>query len=500
MPSVIEQCHIDSSFSVLFLEFERNDMATSTLTTNDCDRKVGCPYAVAIEDDEQSQQSVDLLNQAKKSCPAFKDECPFSHAKSPEDLRQALSKVPPSHYKETYFKKALVHLHTIGPNVDKPEFQLKECPVASYISAHSSPTFAKAMEELSLAGIMSRMIRDMGDQEEEEEEGIDDFVSKIGDETDVTTLQSGEGSNENSGKLLLSLAFKTGTSVAHKAAEDVHFVKNFVKGKIDRNLYADMILGLAFVYSKLEDLLDAHAPNTFPSCHFPFELNRRNALKEDLEFWYGCDIPKLAMSPATRDYLDHLDCIAERKPLLLLSHAYTRYLGDLSGGKVLARVARRALNLDKDNGLAFYNFENVVSAKLFKDKYREALDRLKVSANDIQDLVHEANIAFLLNMRLFEELDVKANVPGSQVRCLKETLSWIDEIKPSSPTSSKEECPFLVKKNESKPLNGDKAHGRCPWPFVFFHDPIQGFRDYQTWIVFGLALAWMWSYLQHNLV
>jgi heme oxygenase (biliverdin-producing, ferredoxin) len=464
------------------------------------DRKVGCPYAVAIEDDEQSQQSVDLLNQAKKSCPAFKDECPFSHAKSPEDLRQALSKVPPSHFTETYFQKALAHLHTIGPSVDKPEFQVKECPVANYITADSSTTFTRAMEQLSLAGIMSRMIRDLDDQEEEEEEEANgDPDMKIGNESEITVIESSDESRQTSGKLLLSQAFKTGTSLAHKAAEDVHFVKNFVKGKIDRNLYADMILGLAFVYNKLEDLLEVHAPHNFPSCHFPRELNRRSALKEDLEFWHGSDVSQLTMSPATRDYLDHLDLIAERKPLMLLSHAYTRYLGDLSGGKVLARVARRALHLDKDNGLAFYSFENIISAKLFKDKYRQALDRLEVSASEIQDLVREANIAFLLNMRLFEELDVKANVPGSRIRSLQETLSWIDEIKSSVPKSSKEECPFLVKKSQTLSLPEDKARGRCPWPFVFFHDPTQGLKDYQTWVVLGLALAWIWSNLQNKL-
>jgi hypothetical protein len=39
-------------------------------------------------------------------------------------------------------------------------------------------------------------------------------------------------------------------------------------------------------------------------------------------------------------------------------------------------------------------------------------------------LVAEANIAFALNMRLFEELDVLANVPGATVRPLSEALRY----------------------------------------------------------------------------
>mmetsp|Transcript_25325 Transcript_25325/g.37511 ORF Transcript_25325/g.37511 Transcript_25325/m.37511 type:complete len:89 (+) Transcript_25325:441-707(+) len=77
---------------------------------------------------------------------------------------------------------------------------------------------------------------------------------------------------------------------------------------------------------------------SFHLCIFQKELSRTEALKED-----GLDGIKGA-SPATLDYIRRIEYIAEVEPLLLLSHAYTRYLGDLSGGKVLARVVKRALH------------------------------------------------------------------------------------------------------------------------------------------------------------
>lgn len=32
---------------------------------------------------------------------------------------------------------------------------------------------------------------------------------------------------------------------------------------------------------------------------------------------------------------------------------------------------------------------------------------------------------------------------------------------------------------------------RCPWPFVFFHDPTQGIYDWQTWAAVSVAIAYI---------
>ena len=88
------------------------------------------------------------------------------------------------------------------------------------------------------------------------------------------------------------------------------------------------------------------------------------------------------------------------EPLLLVSHTYTQYLNDMSRGKVLARIARRALHLGSrgHGGLRFYCFKAIRSAKLFKDRYRAALDALVLAPPQVGRLVAEANVAFALNM------------------------------------------------------------------------------------------------------
>jgi len=238
--------------------------------------------------------------------------------------------------------------------------------------------------------------------------------------------------------------------------------------------------------------------------------------------------------------MDRLAYIAKKEPILLLSHAYTRYLGDLSGGTVLARVARKALNLQsistecdaEEDGLRFYHFAKIPSAKLFKDNYRTALDALpNLDSNMIERLVAEANVAFVLNMRIFEELDVLACIKGAEVRPLEEAVVYytdcvylqderrqslmngIMEAEVGDPVEEVVEakCPFgfvgpdphetyhhehIPKADHEIVETIKKATGRCPWPFVFFHDPIMGMQDYQTWIVIALISCWIWNLQQ----
>jgi len=287
-------------------------------------------------------------------------------------------------------------------------------------------------------------------------------------------------------------------------------------------MYALFVAQLFHVYRHLEAALEEHARVHFAECHFPNELNRSEALKEDMDFWQGSNVEP-PISPATQDYLDRLDQVAKERPLLLLAHAYTRYLGDLSGGKILARVAKRALNLDKGDdglteGLAFYDFPLLRgSVKAFKDKYRQALNDLQFNDTDeaVHAIVQEANVAFLLNMRLFEELDVKSSVPGASVRPIEQVYSHaakVDSNRDSRKEGADEKipspCPFvnsngasgvpnLHHHHDSSSLHGERKQEhhtkQCPWPFILLHDPITGMKQWQTWLTIGLIVTYIYQ-------
>jgi heme oxygenase len=204
----------------------------------------------------------------------------------------------------------------------------------------------------------------------------------------------------------LATQLREGTSKAHSMAENVSFVKSFLSGVIDKTSYTAMLSNLYFVYLSMEEAMEKNKEHScIKPIYFP-ELNRTESLKEDLNFYYGEGwINKLTPSPATQEYVQRISEISEKKPELLVAHAYTRYLGDLSGGQILKKIAQRAMNLQSTKGLAFYEFNTISDEVLFKHNYKTALDSLPISPESMDQIVAEANVSFNLNMKMFQELE-----------------------------------------------------------------------------------------------
>ena len=221
--------------------------------------------------------------------------------------------------------------------------------------------------------------------------------------------------------LPLSRQLKEGTKTIHKAAENVHFVREFIKGRCPRDVYAMMIRDLYHVYRALEANAEACASDpSFGPIHAPYELGRTAALEADMAALFGPGWrtdERCRPSAAATAYVARLDEVAATSPALLVAHSYTRYLGDLSGGRVLMRIARKLLGLDgsSHDGVRFYVFERVPDAKAFKAQYRERLDALSLPPGEAQRIVAEAERAFELNIGLFHELDrhLPARQPAS---------------------------------------------------------------------------------------
>jgi heme oxygenase len=142
------------------------------------------------------------------------------------------------------------------------------------------------------------------------------------------------------------------------------------------------------------------APIAFP------QLNRREALEQDLAFYFGADWKsQIQPSPSAAAYVARIHAVAQQSPELLVGHHYTRYLGDLSGGQILKNIAQKAMNLGDSDGLHFYEFAAIDDEKAFKGIYRSAMDTLPIDQPTADRIVEEANEAFHLNMNMFKELE-----------------------------------------------------------------------------------------------
>lgn len=199
----------------------------------------------------------------------------------------------------------------------------------------------------------------------------------------------------------LSAAMRLGSRAEHEQAEESPFVADLLAGRVGAQGYAEYLLRLRGVYDALETVVRAHADDpAVAAVHDPV-LERVPALDADLDHWLP-DGPRTVASPALAAYRERLEAARAWGPLIA-AHHYTRYLGDLSGGRAIGRVVDDTFGLG-GRGIAFYDFPAIPRPKPYKDAYRARLDALDLSPEETTRVVDEVRTAFRLNHGLFAEL------------------------------------------------------------------------------------------------
>jgi heme oxygenase len=127
--------------------------------------------------------------------------------------------------------------------------------------------------------------------------------------------------------------------------------------------------------------------------NFPFieKLSRLKSIESDLMHFVGENWPKwtqLARSEATTVWERRIEnLIAQSNHAALLSHLYTRYMGDLSGGQIFRKKISKMYGLPEKvdgsiDGLEFYTFREVHDVKQVKEQF-------KTNLNNLDNLVNE---------------------------------------------------------------------------------------------------------------
>lgn len=204
----------------------------------------------------------------------------------------------------------------------------------------------------------------------------------------------------------LSTKLREGTKKAHTMAENMGFVRCFLRGVVEKNSYRKLVANFYFAYTAMEEELERHQHHPVVSkVYFP-ALHRKATLEQDLAFYFGPTWrEQIAATTAGQAYVDRIREVSNTQPELLIGHSYTRYMGDLSGGQILKGIAERAMSLTDGQGTAFYEFDQIPDEKAFKAAYRESLDSAPVDETMADRIVAEANDAFGLNMDMFQELE-----------------------------------------------------------------------------------------------
>ncbi|CAN9510493.1 unnamed protein product [Ophioblennius macclurei] len=213
----------------------------------------------------------------------------------------------------------------------------------------------------------------------------------------------------------LSEQIKKVTKDSHVRAENTELMMSFQRGNVTLSQYKLLLCSLYKIYQALEEELDRNCehPSVAP-IYFPAELERLESIEKDLEFFYGQEWRKKVVVPAaTERYCHRLKQIGKENPEFLVAHAYTRYLGDLSGGQVLGRIAQKSMGLKNSEGLSFFAFPGVSSPNLFKQLYRSRMNSIELTEEERNGVLEEAVRAFEFNIQVFDDLQKMLSVTES---------------------------------------------------------------------------------------
>ncbi|KAM4634602.1 heme oxygenase 1a [Polymixia lowei] len=219
-------------------------------------------------------------------------------------------------------------------------------------------------------------------------------------------MKSARGNDTDSPGRDLSEQIKAVTKDTHIRAENTELMLSYQKGQITLPQYKLLLCSLYEIYKALEEELDRNAshPGVAP-IYFPQELARLESLERDLEHFLGPDWRKRTIVPAaTQRYVQRLRKIGTENPMLLVAHAYTRYLGDLSGGQVLGKITQRSMGLSGKEGVSFFQFPGVTSPTRFKQLYRSRMNSVELTEGDKEAMLEEAVGAFEFNIQVFDDL------------------------------------------------------------------------------------------------
>jgi heme oxygenase len=202
------------------------------------------------------------------------------------------------------------------------------------------------------------------------------------------------------------------TKSLHVEAERTGIIRHLLRGEASRDGYILLLRNLLPAYRAMERGLDRHSASPGIGEIAAYRLDRAPAIESDLVELYGGrwgrDIPLLT---AGEHYASRIASAAQGDGTRLIAHAYTRYLGDLSGGQILQRLLTRSLQL-RPSQLSFYDFPQAPDPDELKSDYRAALDRAGAFACDRDAVIEEGAMAFSHNIAL--SCAVQAMVaPGS---------------------------------------------------------------------------------------
>jgi heme oxygenase len=189
-----------------------------------------------------------------------------------------------------------------------------------------------------------------------------------------------------------------------EAQDADEFMTALVTGRGCRDDYVALVAQHYFVYRAIEAATERMASDPVAARFISPRLTRLPAIEADLDFLVGPDWRDVIRPlPSTAAYVERIEQVASVWVGGFVAHHYTRYLGDLSGGRLLRSLLQRQFGFDT-NGVGLYLFAEIAEPRRFCSTYREALDQVPWDDDERSRVVAEVEHAYRLTTDVFAEL------------------------------------------------------------------------------------------------
>ncbi|KIZ47043.1 MULTISPECIES: biliverdin-producing heme oxygenase [Rhodopseudomonas] len=198
------------------------------------------------------------------------------------------------------------------------------------------------------------------------------------------------------------------TKALHLEAEKSGIISDILHGAASRESYALLLRNLHAAYREIEAGIARHRDSRGLAPLAAYKLDRTSAIESDLTALCGADWARtIPLLPTGEAYARRVAEVAQGDGARLIAHAYTRYLGDLNGGSLLARLLAKTLGMQPDE-LSLYDFSGVSDPATLKNDYRQALEQAGAAAADPGAIIEEGALAFSLNIALSVAVQLQA--------------------------------------------------------------------------------------------
>ena len=204
-----------------------------------------------------------------------------------------------------------------------------------------------------------------------------------------------------------SYAIRTATWGDHSDSEGSSVMEDIMRMRATREEYTDLVVQHFYMYEALEEAAKSLAGDPRYAALHPEALVREQTLETDLEFLLGENWrEQIKPLPATQAYAARIrEVAAEGWTPGLIAHHYTRYLGDLSGGQMIAKRVKKQFGYEHA-GVAFYDFAELGEIDKYKQEYRGVLNSLGETLDETERerMVDEVRTAYRFNSQVFVEM------------------------------------------------------------------------------------------------